>query len=506
MNKRAFYQNTALMTACSLLLRLFGILFRILVSNRIGAEGMGLYQLVCSVYILGTTFAASGLTTAITRMVAQRLTTQEHHSVNRIMRLGYRISVLVGSGSALILYFIAPLVGQWCGDERIVQAVSICGIALPFIGVSSCIKGYYLARRNAWQPCLSQILEQGVRIGSILWLLATAWDGSLTQACTIIIAGDALSETAACLYLLRCYRRDRTHVTLSALPEDTPTVSHLRPLLEIALPLTAGRYLTAALRTTENIIVPSRLSIYTRSDALALAQFGAVKGMALPLIFFPSALLMTVSGLLIPELSDAHAMRQQKQVTRLTEIALHVTLLGAFLIGGLFTVCGQSIGLALYGDPTVGLILRILGPLTPIMYLDSVVTGMLKGLGQQMHSLWFSVADSVVRILLIYLLLPYYGLMGFLFVMLVSNLLTCTLSVRRLLIVSRAHIHWQKWLIGPIAASVLAGLCTAIIPLENTRFLLCAGFAYTLLYCALILLFRCFPKEDRQQLIARKHK
>lgn len=504
MNKRAFYKNTALMTACSLLLRLFGILFRILISGRIGAEGMGLYQLVYSVYLLGTTFAVGGLVTAVTRLAAQRLATGDRDGLDRLMRICTRISLLVGGISALVMYGGAPLIGSLIGDSRGIRAIALCGTALPFIGVSASLKGYFLARRQAWPPCVSQLLEQTVRIGGILWMLATVWNGSLEQACTIIILGDALSETAACAYLSAAYRRDRKRGLPAADdPMKTP-VPTLRPLLHIALPLTAGRYLTTALRTMENLLVPARLSIYTRSDALALAQFGAVKGMALPLVFFPSALLMTVSGLLIPELSDAHALRQRRQVTRLVEISLHVTLVGAVFAGGLFTAMGRELGVVLYGDDTVGAVLLILGPLTPVMYLDSVVSGMLKGLGQQVHSLWFAVVDSAVRIGLIWILLPRYGLAGFLFVMLVSNLLTCTLSAERLLTVSGARIRWGRWMVLPaVAAGIGGALCTAI-PMEGVPYLLTGGGVYTAVYGVLILLMRCFTKEDWRQLTARK--
>ena len=505
MNKRAFYKNTALMTATSLLLRLLGIVFRIFISNRVGAEGMGLYQLVFSVYILGATFATGGLTTAVTCLSAERMTQADSRGVRRLMRLSALLCLGIGGISAMILYVGAPLIGQWMGDSRAVPALAVSGIALPFIGVSACIKGYFMARRQAWPPCLSQIMEQAVRIGGILLMLTFLWNGTLEQACVIIILGDALSETVACLYLVHAYRKDG-----KKLPSFSPhtTVKLLRPLLHIALPLTAGRYLSTALRTVENFLVPARLTLYTHSDSLSLAQFGAVKGMALPLIFFPSALLVTLSGLLIPELSDAHALGRRRQVTRLVERTLHVTLLGAVLVGGLFTMLGRLLGDLLYDDPLVGLLLQILGPLTPVMYLDSVVTGMLKGLGQQVHSLWFSVADSAVRITLIYLLLPYHGLTGFLYVMLVSNLLTASLSTARLLRVSQTAMNWSRWVIRPLLAAAAAGGCvwlTAyLFPTTGLLAVLLQSGIFITAYCLLIPLIGCFTKAEWRELTARK--
>ena len=504
MNKRVFYQNTAWITGCSLLLRLFGILFRILISNRIGAEGMGLYQLVLSVHILGSTFAVGGLVTAVTCIATQRLSSGDHKGVSRLIQICIGISLVIGGTSALLLYGGAPQIAGIIGDGRSVDAVAFSGIALPFIGMDATLKGYFLARRRAVPTCIAQLLEQTIRIGSILWWLNTLWDGSLEQACVIIILGDALAETASCLYLWMAYRRDRKSTLPMAATSPHPPAKTLRPLLHIALPLTAGRYLTTALRTVENTLVPARLFSYTRSKPLALSQFGAVKGMALPLIFFPSALLMTVSGLLIPELTDAYTHHQQKQVSRLVGMALRVTLLGAIFIGGIFTVMGRELGVLLYGDTTVGVILLILGPLTPIMYLDSVATGMLKGLGQQVHSLWYAVTDSAVRILLIWLLLPHFGLTGFLFVMLVSNLLTCLLNTGRLLTISHATVQWYRWIFLPAMAAAIGGVLCTFLPWTGIPYVIAGSLVYTGIYTTLIILFRCFTREDWQQLTARK--
>lgn len=502
MNKRRFYLNTAVMTGCSLLLRLMGIFFRIFISNRVGAEGMGLYQLVLSVHILGSTFATGGLITAITRLCGERLAYRDNHGVRKLLRIGSLFSLVVGGISALLLYFGAPFIGTWLGDSRAANAVAVSGLGLPFIGVSACLQGYFLARRKAGPPCVAQIAEQIVRIGSIGGMLATLWDGDLGRACVLILLGDTLAEAINCLVLVLAYRRDR----LPTADRSLPPQKLLNPLLHITLPLTGSRYISTGLRTVENTLVPARLALCTGSKALALAGFGAVKGMALPLIFFPSALLMTLTGLLIPELSDAHALGQRKQVSRLVEQTLHVTLPGAILVGGLFTLVGKALGQWLYNDPLVGVLLQVLGPLTPVMYVDSIATGMLKGLGQQVHSFWYSLADSLVRIGLIWWLLPRWGLAGFLFVMLVSNLLTCLLNTGRLLEISRARLRWRRWVFRPVLAAVIAGGIGALLPLGGLGSIVGVAILFSVLYVALILWFRCFTKEDWHTLTTRKHK
>ena len=104
MNKRAFVKNTAVMTMTSLLLRSLGIVFRIFISNRVGAEGMGLYQLVLSVYVLGGTFASAGLVTAVTRLVAEQLIRGNRRAARWVMRASMALCIAIGLASAVLLY------------------------------------------------------------------------------------------------------------------------------------------------------------------------------------------------------------------------------------------------------------------------------------------------------------------------------------------------------------------------------------------------------------------
>lgn len=107
------------MTATALLLRTIGMFFRVYMSNKIGAEGMGLYQLIFSIYVLGSTFATSGICTAVTRLVTDELVTGTKKSVNAVLRKAIILSVLIGVVSALLI-FSAPTPSAGTGSR-------ICG-------------------------------------------------------------------------------------------------------------------------------------------------------------------------------------------------------------------------------------------------------------------------------------------------------------------------------------------------------------------------------------------
>ena len=487
MNKRAFAKNTAVLTATSLLLRLFGILFRIFVSNRVGAEGMGLYQLVFSVYLLGTAFAGAGLTTAVARLCAEHIAKGHTENAKRVLYGAITLAVGIGILSAAGIALGAPAIGRLLGDERATGALRISGLGLPMAGISACLRGWFLARRNAAPTATGQMTEQVVRIASILLLLRRKGSSSIPTACRMILWGDVLAEGMGAVWLMLAYGRDQKRLPASKAAKKAPV---WKPLLTIACPLTAGRYLATGLHTAENALVPWRLSLFTGSAAVALAQFGAIKGMVLPVLFFPAAFVLTVAGLLVPELSDAAALGQTRQVARITRSALSLAWPVGLWLGGLFALLGRPLGVFLYHSDEVGLYMQILGPLTPVMILDSVCSALLKGLNQQMHALWFGVVDSAVRIAMIWVLLPRFGITGFLFVMLVSNLLTAWLSFQRLHTVSGVHLRPGKVLLPPLLTVLSAGggaWMQSVLP-DGIGYSLLVGGGVSAVYFALLLL------------------
>ena len=498
-----FVKNAAILTVTSLVLRTVGIFFRIYLSGCIGAEGMGLYQLVVSIYVLVSTFATAGICTAVTRLVTDELACGTTGGARRIMHWAVALSVLIGAVSAVLLYAAAePIAVGWLHDGRAVPALRVLTAGLPFMGVSSCLRGYFMARRKVAVSSRAQLVEQMVRIGTIALLIGRFAPHGLAAACAAVMIGDTLAEIVACGHLALGYWLDKRHLPATNAKKITNRRVMSR-LLAIAAPITAGRYLNSLLRTIENLLVPDCLTKYNHSKETSLAQFGTLKGMALPLLFFPSSFLSALSMLLIPEISEAAALRQRDRVNGAVVRTLHLTLTASILIGGVFTLYAYPIGQILYHSEEVGMLLRVLAPLAPVMYLESVVDGILKGLDQQVSSLKYSVLDSVVRIALIVVLVPRRGMAGFLFVMVVSNVLTSLLNLHRLLTVTAVRTQWLRWLIAPLTAVGVAGTAAylfgrsplaAAMPVLLSTILGAAGMC--VLYAVLLLPLGCVTRGD----------
>ena len=159
--KKRLIVNTALLTGASLLMRCIGMVFQAWLAGRIGAAGIGLYQLVMSVELLATTFAISGIRFAVTRLVAEEIGLGRGGGVGGAMSRCAAYSLVFGAAACVILYLFAEPIGfLWIGDARTVMSLRILAFGLPFIALSSVLSGYFTACGRIWKPSLVHLLEQ----------------------------------------------------------------------------------------------------------------------------------------------------------------------------------------------------------------------------------------------------------------------------------------------------------------------------------------------------------
>lgn len=499
--KTLFIKNALILTVSSLLLRFAGIIFKVWLAAIIGSEGIGLYQLVFSVYVLASTFATTGISTAVTRLVAEELALGNKNGTLKILRRAIMLSLFIAVISVGIVFFGADFIANTLlGDLRAAPALKILPLSLPFMGITSCLRGYFIARRNVTPNAASQIFEQIIRIAIILFLVKSFIKKGLAAACAAVILGDVAAEALAFFALFISYLSDCKKLN-SLSGRARPPYPIFKTILNISLPITSGRYLNTLLRTAENILVPKNLAKYPSRSANALSQFGMIKGMALPILFFPSAILNSISTLLIPEMSEAAAKNQKALVKSATHNILKLTSVISFIFGAIFFVAGDKVGILIYNDKQVGFLLQALSPIVPLMYLDSIADGILKGLDQQTFSFRTAISDSVIRIILILLLLPVSGLYGFIGIMYFSNLLTCFMNVGRLIKVTGATLKPLYEIFLPLSAALCVTLLSnsliSFIPLSNNLIyiiLLCA--ISILSYCSLLFMFGTIKKDD----------
>ena len=454
---QSYLKNAALVTGADILLRLAGMGLRIYLANALGGEGMGLYQLVLAVYSLFVTLATAGVSVAATRLMAEELSRGPGIARGMLARL---LAVAVGLGCLAMAgqFGLAGLAAKWwLGDVRATSALRVSAVGLPWMAVSAVLRGFFVARRRVEPNVVSQLVEQGFRISVLAVALGRTEQWDVGARCGVVLAATAASEIVSAGMML-LFGRSETRRCFGSTPASRPDAP-ARRIWEILWPVEGGRCLASALHTAENMLVPACLAAYLAAEggrSAAVTQYGVLKGMALPLLNFPFGLLSSLAVLLMPEITQAHINGQNFRLRHLLDRMLRLSCYVSALVGALFWLWGEPLARALYDSAEAGFYLRVLGPAMPLLYLESMVDGALKGIGEQKAIFRYSVWDSILRIAGVILLMPRYGMKGFLFVILLSGIYTCAANTHRLLRACGMKPELGRWLAGPALASAVA--------------------------------------------------
>lgn len=460
---KRFLWDTAVLTAAALFMRTVGVSFNVYLTNQLGAAGIGLFQLVMTVFSMAITFASSGIRLATTRMVVDAVS-KDSADVKKVLHRCLTSILLTACAVAALLYGTADWISlHWLFDARTVRPLQMLAFSLPFIAMSAALSGYFTAIRKAGAYAGVQVLEQLVRVAATAFFLHMFANRGLEASCMAIAAGSCLSDLCSFLaahllsrWTVRKHRNQR---------REMPRLT--RRLLRIAVPDAVGAWTRSVLLTVEHLLIPVGFKKSGISSENALATYGTIHAMTLPVLLFPSCILNSLASLLVPEMAEYHALRKTKQISVIINRVLYAALLFSLLVAGIFYAYAGELSMTIYHSADTRPFLQLLSVLVPVMYLDMAVDGMLKGLDQQLSSMRYNIIDSGLCVILVYLLIPRYSVKGYIITLFVSEILNFYLSLRRLIRVSAFRLRWKR-ILKPVLcmAGAVAGvrMITTILP------------------------------------------
>lgn len=459
---KKFFINGILMTLVSLAVRYVSVGFNVFLSNRIGAVAMGVFTLISSVYTFALTLATSGISLATTKLVSEALGKgisegyPTDATVRKIMKKSLLFALVLSSAAGMLLFCSAKYVGrELLGDARTVLSLKLLAVSLPPIALSSSMSGYFTAMRKVHKNAAVQILSQGLRIYACVIFLTPTVASDLESACVAVVGATVLSEVVC--FLLEAFlfctdrRRDRTHT-----PSADFDKSLTSKLLGITLPVALSAYMRSALVTVEHLLIPWGLERSGASRDISLAAYGTLHSVVFPLVLFPSAISSSFAGLLVPEISESAAANDGARIERIVSRVLKTVLIYSIGTAGILMFLSGELGaLLLDGSDSARFILMV-APLVPVMYLDTSVDSILKGLGYQFYTMVINIVDALMSVILVWILLPRFGILGYVITVYFTELLNAALSITKLITVTKTQIRISDCIIKPLIAIILS--------------------------------------------------
>lgn len=434
--KHVLITGTLLLTATGFICRILGFFYRIFLSRAIGAEGLGIYNMLHPVFGICFALCAGSIQTALSQYIASHL-----KSGRSIFRTGLAVSMCMSFVLAFLICRHAEfLAAHVLMEPRCAPYLPYMGVSVPFAAFHACINGYYYGLQKSKVPAFSQVAEQVVRMALVFMIADAQIAAGNAITVQLAVTGHLMGEIASAVFTFFCL-----YLFPPQPKKDVPATlfTDAAPLLSLALPLMGNRLVLNLLASAEAIWIPSRLQMSGLSNSGAFAVYGVLTGMALPFILFPSAITNSMAVMLLPTVAQAQAEGKQNSITATISLSLRYSLYMGILCIGIFVLFGSPLGSSVFHDNTSGYYIQILAWLCPFMYLATTMGSILNGLGHTRTTFFQNTSALLLRIGFVLIGIPRFGIIAYLFGMLASELFLALMhlwSLRKLV-----PFSWDAW-------------------------------------------------------------
>ncbi|KAB2953041.1 polysaccharide biosynthesis protein [Heliorestis acidaminivorans] len=472
------------LTAAGVISKFLGAFYRIPLARILGPEGVGLYQMAYPLYTMVLNLATAGLPVAISVLVARKSAQGDHRSALRIFKASFWLLFVLGLGATYLLFFYAETLALTIlKDERAIYSLWAVAPAIFLASMMAAIRGYFQGYQQMMPTALSQVAEQLVRVGTILFLTMFLMDRGIELAAAGATFGAVTGGLAGLALLIFLFYRWKSNLSFrrnayneelmrevaitstEGLPKNSSYLTLWKSLLFLSMPIALGGLVTPVMQTIDAVLIPRglQLSGYTAREAAAL--FGEFSGMATVLIFLPTMVTGAVGSSLVPAISSAWSAgnSQLARENYLTALRLVTIISWPAAIG--LAVLALPICTLLFHAPGAADSLIWLTPAVVFTAFYQVATAGLQGMGRTFFPVIALMLGAAIKAVFNLWVLPLYGLTGAAIGSNVAFGLAALMTVTYLNWRSRFGFPWLATLLKPaIAATIMGSYAVTVMP------------------------------------------
>lgn len=469
--------GTLLLTAVGLFSQLVGFGYRIALSRLVGAETMGLYQLIMPVYSTLMSLTAIGLTVAVSTLSA------------RFEALGDRGAIRQARNRALVLFFCAavplgallvvcsdPISVYLLGDARTQLGIILLVPCVLLTGVENLHKHCFYGIGQIRPPAITETAEQLIRTGAVLALLVLLLPRNREETVGIIVLGMVLCEIFSALTLTFLFHRWWKSGP-AVKPRETV---RWRQLVSISIPVAATSLLGTLLGSANAVLIPAKLVEGGADPSDAISAFGVLCGMTMPMLNLPTGFIGALCLVLVPNLAQKTALGDSKAVKGFLDKVMSSTSLLMAPAMALLAVIGPDLARGVFDDPAAGDFMLPLAAGTLLSCYQSVLSGALNGVGRQGLAARNAILSDVVQLGFTFFTVAKWGLPGYVAGFVLSSLAGMGFNLASVLRCAHLRPQLVEWFLCPLLAAILMGLCS------NLFFQVCLDNGLTLPVCCLL--------------------
>lgn len=407
---RKFFKTVAIVSIFSISEKFLGFLYRIYLSRTIGAEGIGLYQVALSVFGLLYTFCCSGVPVTVSRLMAKYNAQNQKERVQKVITAGLCFTLLITIPVCALFYIFGGRLSFLFADARSINIFLVILPGLVFTCVYSVLRGVFWGNKDFLPYSIIELLEEicMIVVGIILINFSqNVYQGAFRAGVAVLVSYILSFSLAVAVFFIRKNKLKNP-------------LSEFKPLIYSATPVTAMRTASSLTSSLISIILPFRLVSAGFTEAGAIKAFGSAMGQAMPILTIPTTLIGSFTLVLIPEISENFYNNRHYYLKRDVEKAIKLTSVLTLVFIPVFFVCGEELGVLLFGEYECGKYVTATSFLMIFMSLSSISTSMLNSMGLETKTMLYYLLGGALMLLCIWFLPPLCGIysliIGFCFI------------------------------------------------------------------------------------------
>lgn len=511
--RQSFLYGTIILIAAGAVTKVLGFANRIVLSRIIGAEGMGLYQMVVPILYFLITLTTFGLPVAIAKQVAETEAVKDQKQTRRFLLLSLLVVTAISLLVCIALLAFAQLLVSWMFTDERAYIVLVAAIpVIPIASISAVLRGYFQGKHNMTPTAVSQLIEQTVRMGLVVVMTLSFLDRGIEFATAGAVGSIIFGELCGLLYIIWQIRKGTQQAAskvmkrsvISSLKENKES---LRQLFSVSLPVTMSRIVGSIAYVLEPMIVPFALVLAGLQTTQATSLYGQFSGMAVPLLLFPTFLTYSLSVSLVPAVAEAAFQKNARLVHRRIYQAMRVTLVIGAPCAVLLYIFAEPLCQLLYGNSQVGELLEAMAPFSIFLFFQGPLAAALQGLDQANVVFRNTLIGAIVKTSAMFLLTsqPVFGIHGAILALNIGITLVTLLHFASLMKGIGFTIDFMEFLkIGAaMVAMGYAGTYMATHWFDHVsvgKMLLVCSLSSGLLYLLLLIALKVLGRQDVQRI------
>lgn len=387
--KNKFIKSTLILLIGGLVTKILGMIIKIVMTRILGTEGIGTYMLIMPTFSLLIAFAQLGFPVAISKLVAEETKNNKNLVFSTIP-----ISLVLNLIIIFILLLSSNFISNGLLHESNTRYGLMCiGFVLPFISISSILRGYFFGKQKMFPHVISNIVEDVVRliiifIGVPIFLLK-----GLDYAIAFIILSNIVSEFTSILilffFLPKNFKIEKKDII--------PNKNNLIDVFSISIPTTISRLIGNIGYFFEPIILTNILLYLNYSSSFITREYGIINGYVLPMLLLPSFFTMAISQALIPVISKSYVLKDMSNVKRKIKQAIYFSLIVGIPVTVILFIYPEIFLKLIYNTNEGINYVKVLAPIFLLQYIQSPLSASLQAMGKAKISMYGTLIGIIIK-------------------------------------------------------------------------------------------------------------